>query len=79
MVGLLALGLFAPAATPKAIIDQITGATHKAMTDPEFQQVFAKAGLEPIPDSDSANARKFLEEEAVRWGPVVKAAGLKTQ
>lgn len=79
MIGLLALGLFAPAATPKAVIDRITEATHKAMGDTEFQKVFAQAGLEPIPDSDSEKARKFLEEEAVRWGPVVKAAGLKAQ
>src|SRR5262245_66694480 len=39
MIGLLFLGLFAPAATPKAIVDQITDATHKAMADAEFQKV----------------------------------------
>ncbi len=79
MIGLLALGLFAPAATPKPIIERITQATHKAMADPEFQKVFAQAGLEAIADSDSEKARKFLEEEVVRWEPVVKASGLKAQ
>jgi tripartite-type tricarboxylate transporter receptor subunit TctC len=79
MIGLLALGLFAPAATPKAVIDRITEATHQAMADPGFQQVFAQAGLEPVPDSNSEKARAFLAEEVVRWGPVVKAAGLTPQ
>ena len=76
MIGLLAIGLFAPAATPQPIVDRITEATHKAMTDPEFQKVFATAGLEAIPDSNTAKARTFLAEEVVRWQPVVKASGL---
>jgi tripartite-type tricarboxylate transporter receptor subunit TctC len=76
MIGLLAIGLFAPAATPQPIVDRITEATHKAMTDPEFQKVFATAGLEAIPDSNTAKARTFLAEEAVRWRPVVKESGL---
>lgn len=76
MIGLLAIGLFAPSATPQPIVDRITEATHKAMTDPEFQKVFSAAGLEAIPDSNTAKARKFLAEEVVRWQPVVKASGL---
>ena len=76
MIGLLAIGLFAPAATPQPIVDRITEATHKAMIDPEFQKVFSTAGLEAIPDSNTAKARTFLAEEVVRWGPVVKASGL---
>jgi len=79
MIGLLALGLFAPAATPKAIVERITEATHKAMADPDFQKVLTQSGLEPILDSDSEKARKFLAEEVVRWGPVVKASGFKVQ
>jgi tripartite-type tricarboxylate transporter receptor subunit TctC len=77
MIGLLALGLFAPAATPKPIVERIAEATRKAMTDPEFQKVFAQAGLEAVLDSDSEKTRAFLAEEVVRWAPVVKAAGLK--
>ena len=34
MIGLLAIGLFAPAATPKAIVDQIGDANRRAMADP---------------------------------------------
>ena len=79
MIGLLALGLFAPAATPKAIVDRITEATQKAMADPDFHKVLTQSGLEAIVDSNSEKARAFLAEEVKRWGPVVKAAGFKVQ
>ncbi len=77
MIGLLAIGLFAPAATPKPIIDQIGDANRRLMADPAFQEVFAKAGLEPVADSNTEKTRRFLEEEVTRWGPVVKALNLK--
>jgi tripartite-type tricarboxylate transporter receptor subunit TctC len=79
MIGLLFLGLFAPAATPKPIVDRITAATHAAMADAEFQKVLAASGLEAVPDSDSDKARRFMDEEIARWGPVVKASGFKVE
>ena len=79
MIGLLFLGLFAPASTPKPIVDRITEATHTAMENPEFQQVLISSGLEAMPDSNSQKARQFMEEEIARWGPVVKASGFKVE
>ena len=79
MIGLLALGLFVPTATPKAIVERITEASQKAMSDPEFQKVLTQSGLEAIADSNPDKARRFLAEEAERWGPVVKASGFKVQ
>ncbi len=79
MVAVLFLGLFAPAGTPKAIIDRIADATRKAMADPEFQKVLVAAGLDAIPDSSSEKAKAFIDAEVVRWGPVVKAAGFKME
>jgi tripartite-type tricarboxylate transporter receptor subunit TctC len=79
MIGLLFLGLFAPASTPKPIVDRIADATHAAMGDAEFQKVLLASGLEPVPDSNSAKAKQFMDEEIARWGPVVKAAGFKVE
>ena len=79
MIGLLFLGLFAPAATPKPIIDRIVDATHTAMADADFQKVLLAAGLEPVPDSNSEKAKRFMDEEIARWGPVVKASGFKVE
>jgi tripartite-type tricarboxylate transporter receptor subunit TctC len=79
MIGLLFLGLFAPAATPRPIIDRIAEATHTAMADPEFQKVLMASGLEAVPDSNSEKAKRFIDEEIARWGPVVKASGFKVE
>jgi tripartite-type tricarboxylate transporter receptor subunit TctC len=76
MIGLLAIGLFAPAATPQPIVDQIAEANRRAMADPEFQKVFDKAGLEFVADSNTEKTRRFLQEEEKRWGPVVKELNL---
>jgi tripartite-type tricarboxylate transporter receptor subunit TctC len=79
MIAVLFLGLFVPAATPKPIVDQITHATHQVMADAEFQKVLTTSGLEAISDSNSEKAKRFMEEEIARWGPVVKAINLKVE
>ncbi|MFL6970919.1 MAG: Bug family tripartite tricarboxylate transporter substrate binding protein [Xanthobacteraceae bacterium] len=79
MIGLLFLGLFAPAGTPKPVVDRIAEATAKAMADPEFQKVLVASGLEAIADSNSEKAKAFIDAEIARWGPVVKAAGFKVE
>jgi tripartite-type tricarboxylate transporter receptor subunit TctC len=79
MIGLLFLGLFVPAATPKPVVDRITAVSQAVMSDPEFRKVLATSGLEAVPDSNSERARRFMDEELARWAPVVKAAGLKVQ
>jgi len=79
MIGLLFLGLFAPAATPKPIVNRIAAASRAAMADAEFQKVLIAQGLEAIPDSDSEKAKLFMDEEIARWAPVVKASGFKVE
>jgi tripartite-type tricarboxylate transporter receptor subunit TctC len=79
MIGLLFLGLFAPAATPKPILDRVAAASRAAMADAEFRNVLATSGLEPVPESDPDQAKRFMDEEITRWGPVVKASGFKVQ
>jgi tripartite-type tricarboxylate transporter receptor subunit TctC len=79
MIGQLFLGLFVPAATPNPIVDRLTQANHSAMADPEFRKVLVSSGLEASSDTDSEKARRFMEAEIARWGPVVKAAGFKVE
>jgi tripartite-type tricarboxylate transporter receptor subunit TctC len=79
MIGQLFLGLFVPAATPNPIVDRLTEANHSAMADPEFRKVLVSSGLEASSDTDSEKARRFMEAEIARWGPVVKAAGFKVE
>jgi tripartite-type tricarboxylate transporter receptor subunit TctC len=70
-------GLFAPAGTPTAIVEQISDATHTAMADGEFREKLIASGFEPYLDSSPQAARRFVDDEVVRWTPVIKAIGLR--
>ncbi len=71
------IGLFAPAKTPREIIDQIAQATRAAMADQQFQQAFIASGFDPYLDSTPEKTRRFVEDEIARWTPIIKAIGLK--
>jgi tripartite-type tricarboxylate transporter receptor subunit TctC len=71
------LGLFAPKGTPRAIVDQIAEATRLAIADKDLQRMYATAGFEIDPDSTPEKARRFVEDEIAKWGPVIKEIGLK--
>jgi len=73
------IGLFAPAKTPSAIIDQLARATRTAMADQQFQQAFIASGFDPFLDSTPDRTRQFVEAEIARWSPVIKAVGLKLE
>jgi len=76
MIAQLFTGLFLPAKTPPAIIDQVYQASQKVMNDPAMQKALVDQGLEPVTDSSPDKVRTFIAEEIERWTPVVKAAGL---
>jgi tripartite-type tricarboxylate transporter receptor subunit TctC len=69
--------LFAPAGTPRPIIDQIAQATRTAMGDQEFIDAMVKSGFEPVPDSGPDKLQQFINEEHSRLLPIIKAAGFK--
>lgn len=79
MVAVNFAGIFAPAGTPDAIVDQLAAASRKAMSDPELRDIFDKAGLEVSVEDTPAKAAKFIDEEIARWTPVIRSINLKAQ
>src|SRR5215472_1203990 len=77
LITLMFMGVFAPASTPRAIIDQIAHASRRVMLDKEFQNRLIQAGFEPVTDSGPEQTAKFVKEELVRWTPLLKALDLK--
>lgn len=69
-------GFFAPAGTPKPIIDKINEAALKAMKQPEFQKTLADTGSDFVGDTPE-NFRKFVAAEAEKWSRVVKESGAR--
>ncbi len=66
--------LFAPAGTPKAVIDQISEAVIAAVHVPEVRERFARLGIEPTGTTPQALA-EILASDSKRWSRVIKASG----
>ena len=77
MIAVNFTGLFAPAKTPKAIVERIAVASRAVMADETIRANLAEQGLEAYRDSTPEATRRFVEEDIARWTPVVRAIGLK--
>jgi tripartite-type tricarboxylate transporter receptor subunit TctC len=77
MISQQSIGLFAPAGTPTAIIEQISQASRGALAEPTYRQMLIESGFEPDMDSTAEKLRRLIEEDIARWSPLVKAIGLK--
>lgn len=70
------LGLAVPKGTPKAIIDKLHRETTALLKSPEIITRFRNAGTEAAP-SNPEQFRKFIQAEYVKWGKVIREAGIK--
>ena len=68
--------LFAPAATPKPIIERLHTEMKKIMADPEMIKLTEKIGLLPVDSPDVDGIQKYLASEREKWGSLVKQLGL---
>jgi tripartite-type tricarboxylate transporter receptor subunit TctC len=68
--------MYAPAKTPQSSIEEINKALNKALANPEVRERFAALGLE-VGGGSPADLQKTMQEDAKRWGPVVKKSGFK--
>ncbi|HLQ91974.1 MAG TPA: tripartite tricarboxylate transporter substrate binding protein [Xanthobacteraceae bacterium] len=69
-------GLFAPAGTPRPIVDRIAAEVRRIWELPDVAASLTRLGAEPVvstPDEFAA----FARTERVKWAEVVKAAGVK--
>jgi len=69
-------GAFAPAGTPRTIIDRLNAEIRKAMADPAVAANLASQTLDPMPMSPEEFAR-LMKTDYDMLGPVVKAAGAR--
>jgi len=68
--------LHAPPKTPREIVTRLNGAVNAALQDPETRRRLVEDGaiLQPMsPEEFTA----FFQREFERWGPIVKASGVK--
>ena len=70
--GYLWMGLVAPAATPKAIIDRLAVSARKAAQSPEMLERFDKEDIEPLGGTPD-EFRALIAREIAQWRELAKA------
>jgi tripartite-type tricarboxylate transporter receptor subunit TctC len=68
--------LYAPKGTPQAIVDRLNKEVVAILAQPEVRQRLLQIGLEPVGGSPDELAA-YEKRERDKWGPLIKAAGLK--
>lgn len=70
--------MYAPKGTPKPVIDKLSAALQKAVTDPNFRAKMAELGAEAVPAQRATpdSLRTFLAGEINKWTPVIRKAGV---
>lgn len=67
-------GVFAPAATPKAIVDKLNAEINRITASPEMKQKLADQGADAA-NLTPAAYQAFVKAEMAKWADVVKASG----
>ena len=71
-------GMLAPARTREAIITKLNAAIVQFMQTREVRERFGSLGVDPTTSTPAAFG-KYIADEIVKWGKVVKDAGVKVE
>lgn len=71
-------GAFAPAATPKPIVDRLAAEISRVVRMPEISTRILDFGFEPAGDAKESFA-KFVNDQYVVWGAAIKDAGIEPE
>ena len=71
-------GMWAPKATPKAIIDKLNATLNEALNNEDLKKKFADLGTapEPVERRKPEVLRAYVPAEIAKWGPIIKKAGI---
>jgi tripartite-type tricarboxylate transporter receptor subunit TctC len=72
------LGILAPAATPRPVVERLNAAINKALADPAIRKRLADLGVEGVGGTPEAFGT-YLQAKVAEIATVAKAAGLKPE
>jgi tripartite-type tricarboxylate transporter receptor subunit TctC len=71
-------GLFAPAGTPREIINRLNGEVRRIGQMPNIRELLRSQGADPL-STIPEEFRAFIRAELVNWAKAVQAAGVRTE
>jgi tripartite-type tricarboxylate transporter receptor subunit TctC len=69
--------LFAPAATPKEIVQRLHSEMNAIMSDPDMQKKIVNIGLLPAGTPSLPEIHSFIASEREKWGTLLRKLGLE--
>ena len=70
--------VFAPAGTPRPIVDRLNAAINQAIRHPGMVEKAKPMAIELIA-STQASSKKFYETQIALWQPIVKSSGARVE
>jgi tripartite-type tricarboxylate transporter receptor subunit TctC len=71
-------GMVAPAGTPAPVLQRLNAELNRILAMPDVRKALADQGAE-VAGGTPEDFAAFMRAEIARWGPVVKAAGIKPE
>jgi tripartite-type tricarboxylate transporter receptor subunit TctC len=71
-------GMFAPANTPGAVVEQLSGEIAKAMAVPAIRERAVQDGATPVGNTP-AQFDRFVRDEIAKWTRIIRDAGIKLE
>jgi tripartite-type tricarboxylate transporter receptor subunit TctC len=71
-------GIFAPAGTPKPIVDRLHAEVARILREPEMQERLVKLGMQGA-EMSTEQIAAFQKAEVAKWAAVIKAANIKLE
>jgi tripartite-type tricarboxylate transporter receptor subunit TctC len=72
------IGLFAPARTPRDVVDKIAAEVGRMQTQADIKEQLNAQGIDPLANSPEQLAA-LIKADSARWSKVIKETGLKAE
>ena len=69
-------GLFAPAGTPRPVLERLEAETRAIVASPEMKKRFAELGVQGV-GSSAQEFSAFLKTESTKWDEVIRTSGIR--
>ena len=69
-------GLFAPAGTPRPVLERLEAETRAIVASPEMKKRFAELGVQGV-GSSAQEFSSFLKAETTKWAEVIRTSGIR--